>query len=142
MKIKLVRVDGAFRFLAANEAGHTVHLDASPQAGGEGAGARPMELLVMGLGGCSGIDILSILKKGRQEVEAFGVELEAERAEGKVPSLFTRIHAHYVLEGDLEPDPVRRAIELSLGKYCSVAKILEKTARITYSFAINGTHYE
>ena len=84
---------------------------------------------------------LSILKKGRQQVDKFSVDLTAERAEGEVPSLFTKVHAHYTLEGDLDSDKVRRAIALSIEKYCSVSKTLEATAEITYSFTVNNVEY-
>ena len=126
---------------AANEAGWKVPIDAGPGAGGRGNGVRSTELLIMGMGGCSGIDILSILDKQRQVVTRFEVELDAERADA-IPAVFTRIHAHYVLEGELEPEKVRRAIALSLEKYCSVTRMLEATARITSSFSVNGERYE
>ncbi len=142
MKITLHRLDDAFHFLAGNEAGNEVRLDVAPEEGGTGQGAGPMQAVIMALGGCSGIDIVSILKKGRQDLEGFDIEIDYERAEGEVPSLFTHIHAHYLLTGDLDPDKVRRAVDLSLNKYCSVAKILEKTAQITASFSVNGTRYE
>lgn len=142
MKVSLQRLDDAFHFQATNDTGNTIEMDASPDDGGQGAGVRPMQLMLMGLGGCSGIDVISILKKARQDVQDFAIELEAERAEGEVPSLFTHILVHYRLTGSLREEAVRRAIELSLEKYCSVAKLLEKTATITYAFTINGTRYE
>jgi putative redox protein len=101
-----------------------------------------MQLVVMALGGCSSIDIVDILRKGRQRIDAFTVEIDAERATDQTPALFTTIHAHYALEGDLDVARVRRAIRLSLDKYCSVARILEQTAQITYSFSVNGQPYE
>ena len=142
MKITLHRLDDAFHFLATNDAGNEVHLDVSPEEGGTGQGAGPMQAVIMALGGCSGIDIVSILKKGRQDLQDFDVEIEYERAEGEVPALFTRIHAHYILTGNVNPEKARRAVDLSINKYCSVAKILEKTATITASFSVNGTKYE
>ena len=141
MKITLHRLDDAFHFLATNEAGNEVHLDVSPEEGGSGQGAGPMQAVIMALGGCSGIDIVSILKKGRQDLQGFDVEVDYERAAGEVPALFTRIHAHYTLTGNLDPEKARRAVDLSINKYCSVAKILEKTATITASFSVNGTRY-
>jgi len=141
MRINIKRLDDAFHFEATNEAGNTVHMDTSPSIGGSGQGAGPMQLLVMALGGCSGIDIVDILKKSRQPIEDFSIELDYERAKGQVPALFTDIHVHYHLTGDLDVNKVRRAVALSLDKYCSVAKILEKTAQITSSFSINGTRY-
>ena len=139
--IKVERIDDAFHFVGTNERGNSVHMDTGEEDGGSGQGAGPMQLLIMGLGGCSGIDILSILKKGRQNVEHFSVDLKAERAEGEIPSLFTKVHAHFTLNGDLDTDKVKRAIELSLEKYCSVAKTLESSAEITYSFTVNTVDY-
>ena len=140
-KINVERVDDAFHFVGTNERGNQVHMDTGKEEGGSGEGAGPMQLLIMAVGGCSGIDILSILKKGRQQVDKFSVDLTAERAEGEVPSLFTKVHAHYTLEGDLDSDKVRRAIALSIEKYCSVSKTLEATAEITYSFTVNNIEY-
>ena len=123
------------------ESGWKVQMDAGKPAGGKGNGAKPTELLIMAIGGCSGIDIISILNKQRQEVENFGVELEAERA-ATVPKVFEKVHVHYVLEGDLDAKKVRRAIELSLEKYCSVSIMVEKTASLSYSFSVNGERYD
>lgn len=142
MKINLHRLDDAFHFLATNQAGNEVHLDVAPEEGGTGQGTGPMQILIMALGGCSGIDIVSILKKGRQDLQGFDVEIDYERAQDQTPALFTRIHAHYILTGNLDPDKVRRAVDLSMNKYCSVAKIIEKTAQITASFSVNGTRYK
>ena len=142
MKIQLKRLDNAFHFLATNEAGNEVHLDTGPEEGGSGQGAGPMQAVIMALGGCSGIDIVSILKKGRQDLRAFDTEIDYERSKTDVPALFTRIHVHYIFAGDLKAAIVRRAVDLSIHKYCSVAKILEKTASITVSYSINGTRYD
>jgi putative redox protein len=141
MNITLQRQDDAYHFVARNETGNSVSLDGSPSIGGGNKGARPMELMLMGLGGCSGIDIVSILKKGRQEPREFDIEIDADRDPDHVPSLFTNIRVRYIFSGDLDPAKVRRAIELSLEKYCSVAKILERTASITYTYTINGETY-
>lgn len=122
---------------ATNEEGNSIIMDGSESIGGENLGARPMQVVLMALAGCSSIDVLSVLKKKRQIVEDYDVEVTAEREEGKVPSLFTNIHIKYKLRGDLDPEKVKRAIELSADKYCSVSKILEKTANITWDFTIN-----
>ena len=140
-KLKVDLLDSGFHFLGTNARGNTVHMDTSVEQGGSGQGAGPMEMLIMALGGCSGIDILSILRKGRQQVDSFSVDLTAERAEGKIPSPFTKIHAHYALTGELESEKVRRAIELSIEKYCSVAKTLASTAEITFSYTVNTVDY-
>lgn len=140
-KLKVDLLDNGFHFLGTNARGNTVHMGTSVEEGGSGQGAGPMELLIMAVGGCSGIDILSILRKGRQQVDSFSVDLTAERAEDEVPSLFTKIHAHYTLTGELESEKVRRAIELSIQKYCSVSKTLEYTAKITFSYTVNTVDY-
>ncbi len=140
-KIQVERVDDDFHFVGTNERGNRVHMDIGTEEGGHGEGAGPMQLLVMAIGGCSGIDIISILKKGRQQVDGFNVDLTAERAEGEVPSLFTKVHAHYTLKGDLDHEKVKRAIELSIGKYCSVSKTIEATAEITFSYTVNDVDY-
>lgn len=142
MKIHLTRLDSGFHFEATNETNNKVSIDASESIGGGGKGARPMELLIMGLGSCSGIDVLTILKKQRQEVSHFSIQLEAERETGKEANLFTKIHIHFDLHGQIEIEKLKTAIHLSLDKYCSVAKTLEKTAEITNSFSINGIQYD
>jgi putative redox protein len=136
MKIKLNRKNDAVHFEALSENGNTVQIDGSPAIGGENKGARPMELLLMGLGGCSAIDIVNILKKQRQVIEDFDIEIDGQRQEGAIPSLFESISVHYILKGKLDAEKVRKAIDLSMQKYCSVTKTLEKTANITYSFEI------
>ena len=136
MKVTLERVNNSFQFEAIGSAGVPVAIDASPQIGGHNKGARPMELLLMGLGGCSGIDIIEILKKQKQKLELFKIVIEAERIPNKVPSLFKSIHIHFKLGGELNKKFVERAINLSLEKYCSVGAILSKTAEINYSYEI------
>lgn len=141
MKVSLERVGDAIHFEGRNERGDTVTYGTSVQNGGLGVGVSPMQTMLMAMAACSGIDILMILAKGRQVVDGFRAEVEAEREPGAVPSLFTDIRVHYALEGDLDPAKVRRAIELSLGTYCSVSKMLEKTAPISYTFSVNGESY-
>ena len=139
MKITLKRLNQDFHLEASNETGNKVIMDAGPAIGGGGAGARPMELLIMGLGGCSAIDIISILKKARQPLDDLQIEINAEREQGVEPALFTTIHAHYVLTGALQDVHVKRAVDLSLEKYCSVARVLEKSATITWSYEIRAS---
>lgn len=138
MKLELERQNNAYHFIATNETGQQVSLDASPAIGGEGRGVRAMEVVAIGLGHCSSVDILSILKKQKQEVADYDIDITAERAEEETPAVFKDIHLHFRLTGEVEPHKAQRAIELSLGKYCSVARMLEKTAAITYSLTING----
>src|SRR5688572_1893461 len=136
IKIELNRLNDAFHFVAANENGNTVHIDASPDIGGTNQGMRPMQMLLASLGGCSAIDIVNILKKQKQELRDIKVTVTGEREQGAVPSLFTQVHAHYKLFGNLDHDKANKAVTLSVEKYCSVAKTIEKTAQVTYSFEI------
>ena len=138
-KVTLRRLDDKNHFLGTNESGNTLHFDTDPPEG-NGQGVGPMQAVAMAIGGCSGIDIVDILRKGRQKLDGFDASIEYER-EG-TPALFTHIHVHYALTGDLHPGKVRRAVDLSINKYCSVAKIVEKTAAITVSYSLNGTRYE
>jgi putative redox protein len=136
MKVELIRKNDAFHFDAYNEAGNVVSLDANEQIGGEGKGFRPMETLLAGLGGCSAIDVLLILKKQRQQVAHCSITIEANRKEGELISVFEKIHVHFRLSGNLLPEKVEKALSLSFDKYCSVAAILDKTAQIEYSYEI------
>lgn len=139
MKINLNRVDDAFNFEAENEDGKIISIDAAPAIGGNNNGVRPMQLLLMGLGGCSGIDVINILKKQKQVIEDFSIQIQANRFENQEPSLFENIHIDFKLVGgDLSDKKVLRAVGLSMDKYCSVSAILEKTAKISYSAYLNG----
>jgi putative redox protein len=123
-------------FIAESGSGHAVVLDGAPDAGGRNLGVRPMEMLLMGLGGCSAFDVVLILRKGREAVSDCVVELEAERAETD-PKVFTRIHMHYKVTGrGLAPAKVERAIKLSAEKYCSASAIMAKTAVITHDWEL------
>ena len=123
-------------FLGETESGHAVLMDGSPAAGGRNLGPRPMEMLLLGAGGCTSFDVISILKKSRQSVSDCYVELSAERAE-EDPKVFTKIHLHFVVKGkDIKPDVVERAIKLSAEKYCSASIMLGKTAEITHDFEV------
>lgn len=138
MEIKLKRLNQNYNLEATGTNGRTVSIDAGPQDGGDDLGVRPMQMMLMALGGCSSIDVISILKKQRQQVDDYDVIVTAEREKDKVPSLFTSIHVKFILTGKIEKEKLEHAIKLSLEKYCSVAKILEKTALITHSYTING----
>jgi len=139
MKITLTRRNKACHFVAENENGNTIDIDCAPDLGGENKGFRPMQLLAAGAGGCSVIDIITILKKQRQLLDDIKVEVRAEREKGKSPSLFTDMHLHYILKGNLDKKKVEKAIDLTLKNYCSVTKTLEKTAKITYTYEIHPT---
>jgi putative redox protein len=136
MKISLKRIDDAFHMEAKNENGCTIETDGSPSIGGKNQGMRPMQLLLAAAGSCSSIDIISILKKQKQNLEDIKIEVTAEREKDKVPSLFTDIHIHFMLKGDLAEEKVKRAVNLSIDKYCSVLRILEKTAKVSSSYEI------
>ncbi|GEM_PF-16402 len=136
MKIQLKRIDDAFHLEAANELGKTIQMDGAPKIGGSDKAPRPMEVLLMSMAGCSSMDVLDILKKQRQHVKDFRIEVDAEREKDKVPALFTNIHLHFYLTGDLDGKKVERAVRMSMETYCSVAKIVEKTARITWEWTV------
>jgi putative redox protein len=135
MKARIKWVENV-SFLAESGSGHAIVLDGAPEAGGRNLGVRPMELLLMGLGGCTAFDVVMILAKGREQVTDCVVELEAERAPSE-PKVFTRIHLHYRVKGrGLAPAKVERAIALSAEKYCSATAMLEKTAKITHDWEV------
>lgn len=136
MEIKLKRLDDAYQMVALNENGNSIIMDGSPAIGGGNKGMRPMQTLLAALGGCSAIDVISILNKQRQILDDIHIEIKAAREPEAVPSLFTEIHVHYKLFGELKPEKAERAVQLSMEKYCSVAKTLEKTAKITWSYEI------
>jgi putative redox protein len=135
MKARVKLVEG-MTFTAESGSGHAVVVDAAPDVGGRNLGARPMELVLMGTGACSAIDVMHILRKARQPVTDCVIELEAERAE-KDPKIFTRIAMRYVVSGrGLDPAQVERAVKLSKEKYCSATIMLGAMAEITYSVEI------
>ncbi|MCL4687142.1 MAG: OsmC family protein [Burkholderiales bacterium] len=135
MKARVKLVEG-ITFVAESGSGHAVVMDASPEVGGRDMGARPMEMILMGAGGCSAIDVVHILRKARQDLVDCVVEVEGERA-AEDPKVFTRIHMHYVVTGRaLNPAQVERAIRLSKEKYCSATIMLAKTAEVTADFEI------
>ena len=139
MTVHLARQDDAFHMQATNALGQTASLDGAPDIGGHDRGLRPMQMVLASLGACSSIDVILILKKQRQQLTDLKMRVDAEREEGKVPSLFTKIHVHYDCYGpDLKENRVARAVKLSMEEYCSVAKMLEKQCPITYSFAIHA----
>ncbi|MEM6841855.1 MAG: OsmC family protein [Bacteroidota bacterium] len=139
MQIKIKRLNDATHLEATNGDGLSFQMDGSLDVGGRNLAMRPMQVLLSSLGGCSAMDIISILQKQRQPLEDIQFTLDGSREEGKVPALFTEIHITYDLYGNLDEDKVKRAIDLSLEQYCSVAKTLEKTAKITYSFKIHSS---
>jgi putative redox protein len=136
MKIDITRKNGLYHMQAVNDTGNAIDMDGSPAIGGENKGFRPMQLLLAAIGGCSTIDIVSILRKQREPLEDIQITVNGEREPNVEPSLFRDIHVHFALKGNLSEDKVRKAVDLSMQKYCSVAKTLEKTAKVTYDFSI------
>lgn len=135
MKARIKLTEG-MTFVAESGSGHAVVLDASPDVGGRDLGPRPMELVLMGAGACSAVDVVHILRKARQPITDCVLELDSDRA-AEDPKVFTRIHLHYIVTGKgLNPLQVERAIKLSKEKYCSATIMLAKTADITFDFEI------
>ncbi len=123
-------------FVGETGSGHTVVMDGAPEHGGRNLAARPMEMLLLGMGGCSAYDVVGMLQRGRQPLARLELDIEAERAED-IPQVFTRIHVHYRAYGHgLSEAQVRRAVELSLAKYCSASLMLGETADITHELEI------
>jgi putative redox protein len=126
-------------FVGESDSGHSVVMDGAPTAGGRNLGVRPMEMLLLGLGGCSSFDVVMILQKARQNITNCEVEITAERAETE-PKVFTNIHLHFIVEGhNVSEARVERAVALSAEKYCSAAKMLEKVATITHDFELRDS---
>ena len=135
MKARIKWKDG-MSFLGESGSGHAVLMDGPPEAGGKNFGPRPMEMLLMGAGGCAAFDVMLILQKSRQAVSDCVVEIEAQRA-AEDPKVFTHIHFHFILTGkNLQPQQIERAISLSAEKYCSASIMLGKTAEMTHDFEI------
>jgi putative redox protein len=123
-------------FVGESGSGHAVVMDGAPEHGGRDMGIRPMEMLLLGVGGCTAFDVVMILNKSRQKMVDCHVEIEAERAE-EVPKVFTKIHAHFVVSGkSLDPVKVKKAVDLSAEKYCSASKMFEATVQMTHDFEI------
>ena len=136
MKAQVKWVDG-MRFIGRSASGHSMTMDTSEQYGGSGSAPSPMEMILMAAGGCSSIDVVSMLKKARQDVIDCEVEMSSERADA-VPAVFTKIHMHFVVSGrDLSEAQVKRAVELSADKYCSVSIMLGKGGvEVTHSYEV------
>src|ERR1700712_1694067 len=134
IQIEVNRVNGDFGFEAKDATGNIARMDTSPETGGLGFGIRPMQMLLMALGGCSGIDVISILKKQRQPVEGYKMAIEGHREHGKEPALWINVHVIFELTGQIDPDKAKKACELSMDKYCSVAATLrEAHCKITWA---------
>lgn len=130
-----VRLVEGMQFVAESETGHAIVVDSDPSVGGKDTGPRPMELVLMGLAGCTAMDVAAILRKKRQPFKGLEVNVQAERA-ATHPKVYTKIHVEYVIYGDVDEKAARHAIELSENKYCSVSAMLRHTAEITWSYRI------
>lgn len=135
MKGRVKWLEGA-SFVAQSGSGHALVMDGPPEGGGQNLGVRPMEMLLLGMGGCSAYDVVHILKKQRQSVEDCEVELSAERADTE-PKVFTAIHAHFIVKGKgLKAEKVARAVSLSAEKYCSASIMLGAMAKVTHDYEV------
>jgi putative redox protein len=135
MKARVKWVEQA-TFLGEAGSGHAVVMDGPPEAGGRNLGVRPMEMLLLGMGGCTAFDVVMILNKSRQPITDCVVELEAERA-GTEPKVFTKVHIHYIVSGrGLSDKHVRRAVQLSSEKYCSASIMIGQVAEVTHDYEI------
>ncbi len=138
MKAKITWINGR-TFLGESGTGHGIIMDGAPEAGGRNLGPRPMEMMLLGLGGCTAFDVVMILEKSREKVSGCEVELDGDRA-GEDPKVFTAVKMIYTLTGEnLKPAVVERAIKLSAEKYCSASKMFEKTATINHEWRIVDT---
>jgi putative redox protein len=136
MKAVVKWVDGVM-FVGESGSGHSVVMDGAPEQGGRNMGVRPMEMLLLGLGGCASYDVIAMLKKGRQQIVDCRAEVEAERADA-VPAVFTKIHVKFIVSGnDLKENQVKRAVDLSAEKYCSASIMLGAAGvEMSHSFEI------
>lgn len=138
MKCRVKWLDN-MTFVGESGSGHAVVMDGAPEHGGRDMGVRPMEMLLLGLGGCTAFDVVMILNKSRQKIVDCHVEIEADRAE-EIPKVFTRIHAHFIISGkNLDAAKVEKAVNLSAEKYCSASKMFETTAQMSHDFEIVET---
>lgn len=137
MKVRVKWIEDV-AFMGESETGHAVVMDGAPENGGRNIGMRPMEMLLLGMGGCTSFDVVTILKKSRQPVVDCVADITAERSD-EIPKVFTKIHVHFVITGDdLNEKQVARAVELSAEKYCSASIMLSKSVDITHDFEIKS----
>lgn len=137
MKVIIKRTDDDFAMEAKNEDGNIITMDGPPNLGGHNSGFRPTQLLLAAVGGCSAIDVVMILKKQKQRIDSFEIEVDGEKEAVEEYSLFRNIVIHFKLKGEIELEKAERAVKLSIDKYCSVSKTLEPTAKITYKVSVN-----
>lgn len=141
MKVDVKWIDGV-SFVGESQTGHAVVMDGAPENGGRNIGMRPMEMLLIGMGGCTSFDVVTILKKSRQKVADCVAEITAERSD-EIPKVFTKIHVHFKVTGqDLNAKQVERAVKLSAEKYCSASIMLGKACEITHDYAIEELSFD
>lgn len=138
MKIQLKRIDEDYHFELKNDRGHVTYIDSKAVVGGHDLAPSPMEYVLMGVAGCSAIDVISILKKQRQTITDYRAEVDGTRMEVDGAKPFKEIEVTVYLEGEIAPEKAKRAAELSFEKYCSVSKTLEPTATISYKVVVNN----
>ncbi|MEJ7558345.1 MAG: OsmC family protein [Pedobacter sp.] len=138
MEINLIRKSGKFNFEAENGTGFKVELDAKEAIGGEGKGFRPMEMLLVGLGGCSGIDMVNVLSKQKEPLNDVKIKINATRKDEEMPPIFDVIDVHFDLYGALNVQKVERALALTFDKYCSVSNILGRSATLNFTYTIHN----
>ena len=137
MHVSVKWIDGV-SFVGESASGHAIVMDGAPENGGRNIGRRPMEMLLVGMGGCTSFDVVAILKKARQPITACVAEIDAMRAD-EIPKVFTKIHVHFVVTGDnLNEVQVERAVKLSAEKYCSASIMLSKSVEITHDFEVRS----
>ena len=137
MEVLLERIDNNYNFHGKGSSDIEVSIDGSEKIGGRNAGVRPMELVLMSLGSCAAMDIVSLLKKQRQKLDDLKIRIKGERDYDKIPAVFTKIHIDFMFYGDLDESKVTKASNLSLEKYCSVSAMLKNSVNITYSYHFN-----
>lgn len=136
MEINLIRKSGTYNFEATNATGFVVEMDAKTEIGGQGKGFRPMEMLLVGLGGCSGIDVVNILNKQKEPLNDIKINIKASRKENETPAIFDVIDIHFELFGHLNVAKVEKALDMTFEKYCSVSHILGHSATLHFSYSI------
>lgn len=135
MYVEITRKNDAFHMEAEGDSSFPINIDASPNIGGVGAGARPMELILMGLGSCSAIDVIQILEKQKQVITSFQISIDADRVK-EIPSVFSSISICFKVTGGVDETKLKKAISLSKDKYCSVSAMLHKTVKIDYTYEL------
>lgn len=138
MVINIDRIDDQYKLEATNESGEVLYMDGSKSLGASESAFRPMQTLLASLAGCSAIDVISILKKGRQRIDDFKMRMTGERVPGAVPAPFTAINVHFILKGKIKPEKIEKAMELAQSKYCSVYFSLHPDIDISYTYELEA----